>query len=198
MKDINFFSSYVDKNKVKFDNTFFLAILFLAFSISLLGYSVVNQFRINKLEDKVVEFKQVVENPKTLNKLEDIKKDEEELAELNKEVSEIRVLKNLVLEKDVISSAYIESIISKKPSDLFFTSFNIASESVIITGISDSRLSVAKLAKGLETIEVFTDVFISNITKDEKNYKFEIEISLLEDEEVEDGSSQADDEESEE
>lgn len=198
MKDINFFSSYVDKNKVKFDNTFFLAILFLAFSISLLGYSVVNQFRINKLEDKVVEFKQVVENPKTLKKLEDIKKDEEELAELNKEVSEIRVLKNLVLEKDVISSAYIESIISKKPSDLFFTSFNIASESVIITGISDSRLSVAKLAKGLETIEVFTDVFISNITKDEKNYKFEIEISLLEDEEVEDGSSQADDEESEE
>ena len=145
-----------------------------------------------------MEFKQVVENPKTLKKLEDIKKDEEELAELNKEVSEIRVLKNLVLEKDVISSAYIESIISKKPSDLFFTSFNIASESVIITGISDSRLSVAKLAKGLETIEVFTDVFISNITKDEKNYKFEIEISLLEDEEVEDGSSQADDEESEE
>ena len=198
MKDINFFSSYVDKNKVKFDNTFFLAILFLVFSISLLGYSVVNQFKINKLEDKLVEFKEVVENPKTLKKLEAIKKDEEELVKLDAEVIEIRALKNLLLEKDVISSAYIESIISKRPNDLFFTSFNIASESVSITGISDTRLSVAKLAKGLETIEVFTDVFISNISKEEKDYKFEIEISLLEDEEVEDGSSQADDEESKE
>lgn len=198
MKDINFFSSYVDKNKVKFDNTFFLAILFLVFSISLLGYSVVNQFKINKLEDKAIEFKQVIENPKTLEKLEAIKKDEEELAKLDAEVIEIRALKDLVLEKDVISSAYIESIISKRPNDLFFTSFNIASESVSITGISDTRLSVAKLTKGLETIEVFTDVFISSIVKDEKDYKFEIEVSLLEDEEVEDGSSQADDEESKE
>lgn len=198
MKDINFFKPYIRREKFKFNNKFFLSILFLMFSLSILGYGVINQLKINKLSEKVLEFQKVAENPKTLKKVEEIRNEEEELNKFKLEVESIRDLKKSVGEKDFIGSLYIDTIINKRPNDLFLTSLYITAENVSITGISNNRLSVAEFAKGLGSIEELGDIFVSNIVKEETDYKFELESNLLEGEEVEDGAGQEKDEESEE
>lgn len=198
MKDINFFKPYLGKKKVKFNNKFFLSILFLIISLSILGYGVINQLKINKLSQKVLEFQKVAENPKTLKRVEEIKLQEEELNAFKLEVESIRNLKESVEKKDFIGSSYIDTIINKRPNDLFLTSLYITPENVSITGISNNRLSVAEFAKGLGSIEELGDIFVSNITKEETNYKFELQSNLLEEEEVEDGAGEEKGEESEE
>ncbi|OLS03924.1 PilN domain-containing protein [Tissierella creatinophila] len=198
MNDINFFKPYLGKKKINFNNKFFLSILLLIISLSILGYGVINHLKINKLSEKVLEFQKVAENPKVLKRVEEIKLEEEELNAFKLEVESIRDLKKSLVKKDIIGSLYIDAIISKRPNDLFLTSLYITPENVSITGISNNRLSIAEFAKGLESIEGLGDIFVSNIVREETDYKFELESNLLEEEEVEDGTVKEKDEEPEE
>lgn len=188
MKDINFFLTFVGKTKVKFNNTFFLSIIFLIFAISVTGYALVNQLKINKLQAETAHLQATAEDPKTIEQVEEIRAEEENLKRFTLEVEEMRNLKTSVAEKYIISSDYINNIIKKKPVDLFLTSLYITGESTSITGISNNRISVAEFAKGLEGIESLGEIFISNITKEESktDYNFNIETSLILEEEVED------------
>ena len=79
MNDINFFKPYLGKKKITFNNKFFLSILLLIISLSILGYGVINHLKINKLSEKVLEFQKVAENPKVLKRVKEIKLEEEEL-----------------------------------------------------------------------------------------------------------------------
>lgn len=182
MKDINFFSPYIGKRKIEFNNKFFLAMLFLIFSISIIGYGVINQLQINKLSEKNLEFQKVAEDPEVLKKVEAIRKEEEELRRSEAEIQSIKLLKDSLEEKDFIGSDYIEKIINRRPDDLFFTSLNITSESINMTGISNNRLSIAEFTKGLKTIDRFENLFVTDIIKEETDYKFELESNFIEEE----------------
>lgn len=188
MKDINFFLPYLDKRKVKFNNKFFMLVLFLIFVLSVSGYTIFNQLRINKLTEGARELETYAKNPKTLKQVESIRKEEEDLNKFKAEVETIRELKDQVESKDIISSTYINTIITKKPSDLFLTNIFINPESMSISGISNNKMSIAEFGKGLQNIEDFKDVFISNITRNEADYTFDLERTLVE--EVEDGTIQ--------
>lgn len=197
MNDINFFLPYLEKTKFKFNNKLFLSIIFLIVFLSIVGYGLINQLKINKLSEKVLEFQKVAENPKFIKKVEEIKVEEEGLDILKLEVKSIRDLKESLGEKDFIGSLYIDDIIKKIPIDLFLTSLYITSENVSITGISNNRLSVAEFAEGLGSIGNLGDIFISNIIKEETDYKFELEINRSEGDEAKDGTSEEKDEDPE-
>ena len=176
MKDINFFIPYFDKKRVKFNNKLFLIILFTICIISMVSYGVFNQLRIKKLSEGLNKLEEIAENPEIVEEVRAIRIEEEQLNKLELEVESIRDLKQEVNKKDLINSAYIESIISKKPLDLFLTSIYIDSENMSITGISNNRISIAEFGKGLKTIVDLNDIFIKNITKEGiSDYTFELE-----------------------
>lgn len=189
MKDINFFLPYLEKRKVKYDNTFFLSIILLICSIFILSYTVINEFKIKKLVNEISELKSHAQNPKTLKTVEDIKTKEKDLESLRMEVQSTRELKVSIAERDKIDSDYIENIINKKPEDTFLTSLNITQESISITGISSSRLNIAEFAKNLMCIEGIGNVFISNIIKEELDYKFSLDTKAIEEEVAEENEA---------
>lgn len=188
MKDINFFLPYIEKRKVKFDNRFFLAILFFMCSMVILTYTLINEFKIKKLSEQVVELESFAENPRTLKKVEQIRVEEEYLERFKLEVESVRALKESIAEKDKIDSNYLNTIIQKRPVDIFLTSLDISPEDVSISGISNNRLSIAEFAKGLKSIEDIGDIFVSNISKEELDYKFILESNYIEEEVEEDGT----------
>lgn len=196
MKDINFFLPYIDKKRLKFNNKFFLGMIFTVFFLSILGYGVFNHFKIKKLSENSNKLQEIAENPKTLEKVKVISREEEDLNKFKTELESIKDLKSSVDEKDFIDSVYINSIVSKKPKDLFFTSININTGNISITGASNNRLSVAELGQGLKDIENFKDIFISSVTREETVYNFDLEIDLIG--EAEDGIIEEEIEESEE
>ncbi|MGO1470373.1 MAG: PilN domain-containing protein, partial [Tissierella sp.] len=149
-----------------------------------------------KLSENSNKLQEIAENPKTLEKVKVISREEEDLNKFKTELESIKDLKASVDEKDFIDSVYINSIVSKKPKDLFFTSININTGNISITGASNNRLSVAELGQGLKDIENFKDIFISSVTREETVYNFDLEIDLIG--EAEDGIIEEEIEESEE
>ncbi len=185
MKDINFFRPYLNKRKVKFNNKFFLLVIFALVTVGVVAYGIFNQMRINKLSEGLKSLEEVAKNPDVLERVKVIKLEEEKLNQFKLEVEAIRDLKREVKKKDIINSNYMEKIISKKPSDLFLTSIYLNPESISISGTSNNRLSIAEFGKGLQTIDGYEKLFISNITKETTNYNFEFERSIVEEEEDE-------------
>lgn len=188
MKDINFFLPYLDRKKVKFNNKFFLLVIFSLFIIFIVSYAGFNQMRINKLLKGKNELEEVAKDPKIVNKVDLVKSEEEELNRYKLEVETLKELKDQVNEKDFIDSKYIEEIINKKPLDLFITSIHINPESIRITGIAGNTLSIAEFDQGIKSVEQLKDSFISNIIKNETDYTFELE--SIKAQEEEDGSQE--------
>lgn len=188
MRDINFFLPYLETRKVKFNKTFFLNLILIVCFFTIVGYGGFNYFKIQKLTEEMDKLSLVAEDPKTLEKVEIISLEEEELKRFTSEVESIRSLKTSVDEKDFINAEYLDQIVSKKPRDLFLNSINISTENINISGISDNRLSIAEFGKGIKSIDSIKDIFISNISKEENNYNFDLEVNLVE--EVEDGDIQ--------
>ena len=186
MKDINFFQPYLETRKVKFNNKFFLNAVFVICLFSIVGYGVFNHFKIKKLTENMEGFRQVAEDSKTMEKVEIITREEEDLNRFKTEVESIRSLKTSVDENDFINAAYIDELVSKKPKDLFLNSINVSTESINISGTADNRLSIAEFGQGIKSIESIKDIFISNIAREETVYNFDLEVNLIE--EVEDGT----------
>ena len=197
MKDINFFLPYVGKSKLKFNNKFFLAIIFILFASSVIGYGTINHFKAKNLNKEIMKFKITSEDSITLQEVETIRAEQEKLDGFIIEIEEISNLKAFVSERDIIDATHIDNIVMKIPEGLFLTSLYIGQDSTSISGISNSTMSVAEFAKGLETIKGLGEVFISNITKEESNtdYTFNMESILILEEEVEDGGEVESDDE---
>lgn len=196
MKDINFFLPYLDRRRIKFNNKFFLGVMFAVFFLCVLGYGVFNHLKIQKLSENLSKLQEAAHDPMILEKVQVISREAEDLSKIKSELESIRDVKASVDEQDFIDSSYINSIVSKKPKDLFFKSIDINPGKISIAGATDNRLSVAELGQGLKDIENFQDVFISSIIREETVYNFDLEIDLIG--EVEDGSIQEEIQESEE
>lgn len=175
MKDINFFSTYIEKKRLKINSKIFLPGMFLVFFIYILGQGLINQLKINKISQEIFEIQRIAEDPKTSKEAEKIEIQKKELNKLRAEVEDLRELTTAIEKKDFINTKYIDDIIRKKPKDLFLTGLQITSEDVNITGISNNKLSIAEFLKGLQSINRFEDAFVSLISKEEINYKFQLE-----------------------
>jgi len=180
MSDLNFFDPYIEKQRFKISKSLLLNVLLLLIIISLIGYGIFNQIKLKKLKTEINEKRALAENSRILKEVKKIKVQEEEINRLFKEVEEIKIVNDYVEDINIINKNFLNSITSKMSEDMFLTSFNISNKYVDIVGISKDKLSIAQFKKGLESIEHMEDIFISDITKEEDFYIFDINISLEE------------------
>lgn len=185
MKDINFFKPYLKKKHNKSNNKLLIFIVSIISITSIVSYGVFNELKINKLTEKMLEAKEIAEEANIRKKIQAINLENKKIIELKLEVDTIKKLKSEIDKKNYISSEYINSIISRKPKDLFLTSITIDTEHTNIEGIADNKLSIAEFAKGLEEVENLKSLLIPNIKKEERDYRFNLESSLIEEEEDE-------------
>ncbi|HLS53151.1 MAG TPA: PilN domain-containing protein [Tissierellaceae bacterium] len=179
MKDLNFFDPYIEKG-FKISKQFFFNIFVLLSILFLIGYSIFNQLKINKLESRVEEKRKIAEDPKIVKKVEEIKEQEDELKRFEEEVENIRQLNEYIDKTDVVNTSFLQTITSKIPEDMFLIRLNMSYQTVEISGISKDKLNVAQFKKGLEALEPIEDIFISHITREEDHYTFGMNIHLKE------------------
>lgn len=178
MRDLNFFESYIEKTEFKLDkklvyftlSTF--AILFLIF------YTIYNQMLIREEMKLVESLKATAENPATLKKIEDIKAKEIEVNEFKDSVEKIKVLDKSIEGRDIVDEVLLNKINDSIPEELFLTSLSVQGEEIQIVGISMDKWAIAEFQKGLESIEDYEEIFVSNISKQEDYYNFSLTITL--------------------
>ena len=172
MSDLNFFEPYIEKRDFKFNKMIFLYMLLVLCIVGVAALGVYNQLQINMLQEQVQGRRQVAEDPKTVNKYNEIKVLEEQMVVFKKEVDNIIKMDKTIAKTDIISEDLMSEVKSKMPEDLFLTNLNASGRDIQITGTAKDSKSIAEFSKGLELINNVESVFIANINNVEGNYNF--------------------------
>lgn len=178
MKDLNFFEPYIEKRNLKFNKAILLYTFFTFLILAIAAYGVYNQLTIKALQADIRDRKEVAENPKTLEKVNEIKALEEEVNNFRQEVQNIVDLDQAIEERDIIGDEFLKSIKNKMPDDLFLTTFSAHGNEVQLSGISKDKYSVAEFGNALMGIENSDEFFISNIVQTEDYYKFDLNLTV--------------------
>lgn len=178
MRDLNFFEPYIDKRQFKVTLPRILFAFIVLYLIYTIVFGIFNQNQIRLLENNIQDLRTIVENPKTVEKVGEIKDLEAEVFTLEEELSKIKEMDKIVEASNIIDEDYLTLVTSKMPEDLFFTNFSVNNREIQITGISKDKWAVAEFGKGLSDIENVDEIYISNITGQEDYYNFSMMIIL--------------------
>ena len=178
MKDLNFFEPYIEKRKFNIDKRLIYYSMAILLVVFLAFYSISNQIKIRRISRDIAKLRLTVEDEKINKKVEEISRKEDEVNEFKESLDKIKLLDEVVEENDIIDDYLLESITSRMPEDVFFTSISIYTDNIQIVGISKDKWAIAELGKSLESIEKFKEIFISNISSEEEYYNFTLNINL--------------------
>jgi Tfp pilus assembly protein PilN len=178
MKDLNFFEPYIEKidfkanKRIIYYASVMLLVLFLIFNIAY------NQIRIKQLTGEVEILRTTAEDKKIIKRVEEIKNRNEKVNVFKETVDKIKKLDRTIEDSNIVDNYLLNTITSKIPEDLFFTSMSLYNDSIQIIGISKDKISIAELEKGLDAIKDFKEIFVSNISSQEDYYNFTINVTL--------------------
>ena len=178
MKDLNFFELYVEKRQFNIDKQLIYYSIVTLLVVFLVFYSIFNQIKIRRISKDVAKLRSIVEDERINEKVDEISEKKKEVIEFRQSLDKIKLLDDTVEEDNLIDDYLLESITSRMPDDVFFTSISIYTDNIQIVGISKDKWSIAELGKSLESIEEFKEIFITNISSDEENYNFTFNINL--------------------
>ena len=163
MVDLNFFEPYIEKREFKFNKMILLYALLGLCIVGVAAIGAFNQVQISSLRSQAASRRAVVEDPAKVNKFNEIRALENEMAVFKQEVDNIIKMDKSIAETDIINEGLITEIKSKMPEELFLTNFDAAGRSIQISGVAKDSNSVAEFSKGLRDIKDVESVFISSI-----------------------------------
>ena len=172
MNDLNFFEPYIEKREFKFNKMILLYALLVLCIVGVAAIGVYNQVQIAMLQLQAENMRVAAEDPKTVNKYNEIKELENEMAVFKEEVDNIIEMDKNIVKADIISKDLISEIKSKMPENLFLTNFSAYGREIQISGVAKDSNSVAEFSKGLGLIKDVETVFISSINNVEDNCNF--------------------------
>ncbi len=172
MNDLNFFEPYIEKRELKFNKMIVLYILLVLCIVGVAAKGIFNQINIMMLQSQVEDKRQAAEDPKIVDKYNEIKNLENEMAVFKEEVDKIIKMDKNIAKTDIIREELISEIKSKMPADLFLTNFSANGRDIQITGVAKDSNSIAEFSKGLKSIKDVESVFISSIDIVETDYNF--------------------------
>ena len=178
MRDLNFFEPYIDKRQLKITVPIILLTFIALYAIYTMVFGIFNQSQIKVLANDVENLRSIAENPKTVEKITEIKELEAEVITFEEEVNKIKEMDKVVEASHIIDEDYLALVTSKMPENLFFTNFSVNNSEIQITGISKDKWAVAEFSKGLSDIDNVDEIFVSNITGQEDYYNFSMMVIL--------------------
>lgn len=178
MKDLNFFEPYIEKRLYKFDRKLIYSSLGILIVLVFFVYSIFNYILIKQEEKTIASLKEIAEDKSTIKKVKEIKIKEVETAKFKESVEKIILLDSSLESTDIINQKLLDDITRRMPSELFITSITMSLLEIQITGVSEDKWSIAEFEKGLEGIDRIEEVFVSNISNQEGQYSYNINIII--------------------
>ncbi len=172
MSDLNFFEPYIEKRDFKFNKIILLYLLFVVCVAAIAALGVYNYIQISNLQGQVASRRALAEDPKLVNKYNEIKVLENEMVVFKQEVDNIIKMDKTIAKTDIISEDLISQVRAKMPEGLFLTNLNASGRDIQISGTAKDSKTIAEFSKGLGLINDVESVFIANINNVDGNYNF--------------------------
>lgn len=178
MRDLNFFESYIAKRDRAIYGKGIYYLLTFVLLLFIIIYTLLNQIKIRQISKEIVKLESIIDNEGINNRIADIEEKKKEVKEFDAYLEKYRLLDKIIEEDGIIDDYLLESIVSRTPEGIYFTSITMNLKRVELIGVSEEQYSIAAFGKSLESIEDFKEVFISSISKDDNYYSFLIKIKL--------------------
>ncbi|MBC7087244.1 MAG: PilN domain-containing protein [Tissierellales bacterium] len=180
MRDLNFFEPYIEKKQTRITFTNILYALIIISLVVVVTLGVYNQTKISNLNKEIKFREDIVNDPQTVAKVEEIKKFDDEVKQFKVEVDKIISLDKSIVENEIISTDLFKEISKRLPDDVFISNIQASNNSINISGFSMDRYSIAEFQKGLETIDIIDSTFVPSINKVDSYYTFSVNIGIRE------------------
>lgn len=164
MKDINFFSSYIDVQKNSKKNSLFWGVLIAFILIFTIGFYSWYYLTSKYLSDEIDELDNFINSEETIKNINEINTLQNKYKLLNEYYDIVKIIDNNIYSKDIINEQFLANISRQVPDDTYFTAISITQEEMQIQGISKNRTSVAELEYNLKLLNNIKEVHVSNIS----------------------------------
>ncbi|SMB95007.1 Tfp pilus assembly protein PilN [Desulfonispora thiosulfatigenes DSM 11270] len=162
MRDINFFSYYIDR-KGSSKKKLYILISTLAIFILFTGITTTQILKANHLEKKINLVQAELSNPEMLKKAKEIEKKKEKVDLLRKHYNIVKKINQQIVEVDKFHSHQLEVIADSLPQQSFIKDISVDNETIKIQGIATNNIAVAELEHNLKKTLLFDDVHVDII-----------------------------------
>lgn len=174
--DINLFEDFNSKKVGRV--SLVLIILFSVLIISLISIMIFNQYKIMHLNSELNKRIEIVENPKSLEKIKEAKELNSELDKTKKELEKLDSLDKNLSNFDSLTYEVLDIIESKTQKGIVLSSINYENNIMELNGVSISPNRIAEYSQSISEIQNVANIHISNISLNERYYNFLISLTL--------------------
>lgn len=178
MKDLNFFESYIDKKRLNLNKSLILFSIIIIWVIFISCYYTLNQTEIKKVNKEIDKLKITANDEMNNEKLIELIEKKQEVKKYEKTITDIKALDDDIEKSRVIDYYFLDIITSKMSDKMFFNSLRVDTDNLEIIGVVEDKNLVASFVKNVEVLDMFEEVFISNITKESGYFDFDLNINL--------------------
>lgn len=178
MRENNFFEPYIEKRKFDFKGKNTLTAMGILLALVIVMYPVVNQIRIFKMNRDVAKIDAIMNSKDNQAKKVRIDKIKEDVAEVNKKSDALEIVKEDFYKRDTIGDFLVDNITKSMSGEMFLDKIELSEELGAISGVSNTKESIAIFERNLKRIAFFEEVFIPTIKLEEGFYKFDIDLVI--------------------
>ena len=178
MRENNFFEPYIEKRKFDFKGKNTLTAMGILLALVIVMYPVVNQIRIFKMNRDVAKIDAIMNSKDNQAKKVRIDKIKEDVAEVNKKSDALEIVKEDFYKRDTIGDFLVDNITKSMSGEMFLDKIELSEELGAISGVSNTKESIAIFERNLKRIVFFEEVFIPTIKLEEGFYKFDIDLVI--------------------
>lgn len=178
MRDFNFFEPYLkSENQLSQNQLIIYSIISITF-IVLVSLPIVNQIKINKMEQKSINVSTIAYSEETMEKRQEIENKQNQIKELEEYYSFLESVNNEFKKSDKINDLFLQTITDRVPEGVFFESISISQNKVNIKAVAQNNLDIAEFEENLRNFSYFEDVFIPNISTNDNGYLFTVSFEI--------------------
>jgi len=166
MRDLNFFSPYIQVKKASRKKDLFIAGTAILAAIVVISFSVWNVLEIKRLQADIEKYEGLLNSNAIAKKLQDTNTKRDHI-KIFKEYESLLQKINLQIDyADQINRQFFDDIAMEIPQEMFLINIVISSEEMNLHGTASNRIPIAELVHNLKQLPYFSKVHVNVIAED--------------------------------
>lgn len=181
MRDLNFFTPYLGKNKERANTKIYIYGSIIISASLIVGSLAINTGRILLLNRSISSYESKLEVPEIKEKLSEAEVINSKISSLKEYETALTDVSKKAIERDNVSDSLLLDINSTIPSEVSFQNLTITDNVINIKGVSTNRRAVAELKHNLSSLSRMQNVYVNSIDTSGSvlgQYSFEVKCVL--------------------
>lgn len=177
MRDLNFFSSYIETKKTSKKKQGNILALGLVLALIIGGLTGYNLYKANELSAEITKVDTYLNSKEVLKKSAEVTEKRRKMGIMNSYYKEVVKANKEITDIDIVNGQLIKDISATAPAQLFLKAMVLTKDGIQMQGVSMERKYIGEFEHNLKNIEYLKDVHVNTIaseTENGSNYVFSI------------------------